>query len=118
MTASLVDQSESLLALLHEVPPLRLRGRVADVSGLAVDVVGLCNHLAVGDRVVLRARNGAAVPAEIVGFRGGRAQAMAFTAADGLGPGAEVEAYLGTAGNTLAVSDAWIGRIIDPLGRP
>ena len=118
MTASLVEQSEALLALLEEVPPLRLRGRVADVSGLAVDVVGLCSHLAVGDRVELRARDGVPVPAEIVGFRGGRAQAMAYTAPDGLGPGAEVEAHPGAAGNTLAVSDAWVGRIIDPLGRP
>ena len=115
---SLVEQSDTLLAMLHEVPSLRLRGHVADVSGLAVDVVGLSNHLAVGDRVDLRARHGGLVPAEIVGFRGGRAQAMTYLAADGLGPGAEVEAHLNAAGNTLPVADAWIGRIIDPLGRP
>ena len=43
---------------------------------------------------------------------------MTYLAADGLGPGAEVEARLHAAGNTLAVADSWIGRIIDPLGRP
>ena len=109
MNGSLVEQSDSLLALLQDVPSLRLRGRVADVSGLAVDVVGLSNHVSVGDRVDLRARNGALVPAEIVAFRDGRAQAMTYLAADGLGPGAEVEARLHAAGNTLAVADSWIG---------
>jgi flagellum-specific ATP synthase len=115
---SLVEQSESLLAQLQEVPSVRAYGRVADVSGLAVDVVGLSNHLSIGDRIQLRARTGAIVPAEIVGFRDGRAQAMTYAAADGLGPGTEVEAHVRAPGNRLAVADGWVGRIIDPLGRP
>ena len=115
---SLVEQSESLLAQLQEVPSVRAYGRVADVSGLAVDVVGLSNHLSIGDRIHLRARTGAIVPAEIVGFRDGRAQAMTYAAADGLGPGTEVEAHVRAPGNRLAVADGWVGRIIDPLGRP
>ena len=76
------------------------------------------NHLSVGDLIELRSRSGVAIPAEIVGFRDGRAQAMTYASADGLGPGAAVVARLHDGGNTLPVADGWIGRIVDPLGRP
>jgi flagellum-specific ATP synthase len=57
------------------------------------------------------------VPAEIVGFRADLAQAMPFDALDGLGPGsAAVQAN--EPGGGLAVSDGWLGRVLDPLGRP
>ena len=94
----LVEQSDSLLAVLDEVPSLRVNGRVSGVSGLAVDVVGLSNHLSIGDRIELRSRGGASTPAEIVGFRDGRAQAMTYGSPDGLGPGSEVLARLRDAG--------------------
>ena len=91
---------------------------MSGVAGLAVDVSGLSHHLSVGDRITLQGRNGATVSAEIVGFRGGLAQAMMYGPAAGLGPGARVFAMPGGAGTQLAVADAWIGRVLDPLGRP
>jgi flagellum-specific ATP synthase len=42
---------------------------------------------------------------------------MTFAAADGLGPGIAIAQFDGGA-SRLAVSDAWIGRVIDSLGRP
>ena len=120
--ASLAHRSAAALAALHDLPATRLEGRIAGVAGLAVEVGGLSHHLSVGDRIALRSRSGRDVPAEIVGFRGGLAQAMTYAPADGLGPGSAARAPLpgpGAAhGATLAVSDGWIGRVIDPLGRP
>jgi len=95
---------------------VRLAGRVEAVSGLGVQVAGLARHLSVGDRLTLAARDGRDVMAEIVGFRGNLAQAMAFGPADGLGPGSA--ALAAPAGGTLAPSDAWLGRVVDPLGQP
>jgi flagellum-specific ATP synthase len=118
----LTRRSAAALAGLHDLPAVRLEGRVAGVAGLAVEVGGLSHHLSVGDRIALRSRGGEDVPAEIVGFRGGLAQAMTYGPPEGLGPGSAALAALparGAArGAALSVSDAWIGRIIDPLGRP
>lgn len=111
-------------ALVEGAATLFLQGRVAGGSGLAVEVAGLARHVAIGDRVRLRPRSGGAVPAEIVGFRGGLARAMAYGPLDGLGPGspATVElagpGSLAALGGTLPVSDGWLGRVVDPIGRP
>lgn len=103
-------------AALHRLVPARLEGRLAGVSGLAVDVAGLSGLASIGDRVGLIARDGRELPAEITGFRAGLAQAMPFAAPVGLGPGSKAR-LLGH-GSTLAVADEWLGRVIDPLGDP
>lgn len=96
----------------------RLDGRVAAVSGLAVEVAGLSRHVAVGDRIDLVGRAGGDVAAEIVGFRGGVCHAMTYGAGDGLGPGMLAHAGFPPVAGGLCVADGWIGRVIDPLGRP
>ncbi|CAH2604155.1 Flagellum-specific ATP synthase [Rhodovastum atsumiense] len=120
--ASLAQRSASALAALHDIPPTCMEGRIVGVSGLAVEIGGLSHHLSVGDRLSLSSRNGRQVAAEIVGFRGGLAQAMTYGPADGLGPGAAARGAIphpdAPPGPTLAVDDSWIGRVIDPLGRP
>ncbi len=118
---SLAARASACSAALRTMTPLRLEGRVAGLSGLVVDVDGLASHLSVGDRLTLRSRDGRGVPAEIVGFRDGRAQAMPFAPLDGLGPGSAALACcdgLSIGGNgSLPVSDGWLGRVLDPLGR-
>jgi flagellum-specific ATP synthase len=109
------------LAALHAIVPAHLEGRVTALSGLSVEVAGLSAHLALGDRIVLRGRSGEDIAADIVGFRNGAAQAMTYGSADGLGPGSVARTAIGngrSSGPMLAVSDQWVGRIIDPLGRP
>lgn len=87
-----------------------------------VGVDGLSQHASVGDRILLHARSRHQVAAEIVGFRAGTAQAMIFSATDGLGPGSlatmPVPAPEGEIGHRLAICDGWIGRVVDPLGQP
>ncbi len=72
----------------------------------------------VGDRIKpCRHATGGKSLAEIVGFRGGVAQALPFGAADGLGPG-KAKQWCSGHGGSLAVADTWLGRVIDPLGNP
>lgn len=120
------EKLASSRAALHALPAYALHGRLTAVSGLAVEVAGLAGHVSIGDRLRLQARDGAEIPAEIIGFRAGRAQAMAFAALDGLGPGSPAIAHpvldktaaADRGGGRLAVCDAWLGRVLDPLGRP
>ncbi len=119
---SLAARCQTAAATITGVRSNRLEGRISAVSGLMVELNALSRHTAVGDRIELQPRNGGCIPAEIVGFRGGIAQAMAFAASDGLGPGAlawmEAPQPQVVHGASLPVSDDWIGRVVDPLGRP
>lgn len=117
-SAPLLERSASCRARLRDIMPHRLEGRVVGLSGLVVDIDGLSSHVSVGDRLSLETRDGQEIPAEVVGFRQGFAQVMPFAALDRLGPGSTVlfrPAPQG--GGTLAVADAWLGRVLDPLGR-
>ena len=119
----LVDRLEGARSALAKITSASAQGRVAAVSGLSVEIVGLGALLSVGDRVVLASRDGRDVTAEILGFRGAAARAMAFSALDGIGPGslARVAVHAGLPGATgsmLAPCDGWLGRVIDPLGNP
>jgi len=119
---SLLERAADCRSRLHDIAPVMLEGRVAALSGLVVDIDGLAGHLSVGDRLLLAARNGNRIPAEVVGFRQGMAQAMPFAALDGLGPGSTAQyrphSLSEAGGGTLAVADGWLGRVLDPLGRP
>jgi flagellum-specific ATP synthase len=97
-------------------------GRVVSVSALAAEVDGLSGQLVIGDRLSLAARDGSLIAAEVVGFRGARARALAFGDLNGLGVGAPALIRLGTGAepttSSLQVGDGWLGRVIDPLGNP
>ena len=101
----------------------RMTGRVASASGMLIEVGGLSAGLAVGDRIQIRANpdDPAGAAAEVVGFRAGMARALAFGALDGLGPRSAASLAWCPArprGAQLAVSDGWLGRVVDPLGMP
>jgi flagellum-specific ATP synthase len=86
------------------------------VSGLVIDVEGLSGHVSVGDHLELTPHEGHCVSAEIVGFRAGLAQAMPFGDLHGIGPGHAVR-LIGRGGGSLQISDRWLGRVVDSLGR-
>ena len=118
----LLERSFACAARLRGIAPVVLEGHVTGLSGLIVDVDGLGGRLSVGDRLILSARDGHRVPAEVVGFRRGLAQTMPFGALDGLGPGSsaffELRGISAKGSGTLAISAGWLGRVLDPLGRP
>jgi flagellum-specific ATP synthase len=105
-------------AHIDALPRAEVEGRVTGVSGMVVEISGITNQLAIGDRVGLQPRSAPSVLAEIVGFRQGRALAMAYGLANGIGPGCAAHARLHDSGSALWVCDSWIGRVIDPLGQP
>jgi flagellum-specific ATP synthase len=101
---------------LAALPPYALYGRTRSVGALSVDIAGLAHHLAIGDRVWLQTRDGGEILAEIVGACGDLLRAAAFGATQGLGAGCLVRAVARGRRGTLAPTDAWLGRVIDPLG--
>ncbi len=107
------------LALLQ---PYVLEGSTRSVGALGIEVAGLADHLAVGDRVWVAGRDGSQTLAEVITASTGRLMAAPFGATAGLGLGAAVRAAVlpapGHTGASLAPSAAWLGRVIDPLGRP
>jgi len=118
---------QSAPAAVLSAAELRLQGRVAAVSGMMVEVAGLSGHTAIGDRITLEPqstsirpnqfRPSAPVAVEIVGFRAGQARALAFGTLNGVGPGCTAAAPHSRARSAqLAVSDGWLGRIVDPMG--
>lgn len=124
-----MKQQPSIVERLKAAPEHLLRasrqycaGRITSVSGLAAELDGLTGHLAIGDRVKLAGRDSPPVVAEIVGFKGGRARALAFGGLNGLGAGASAMVPFalrgGQAQASLRVSDSWLGRVVDPLGAP
>lgn len=121
-TSSLVERVAAGSAKLRDIALWRVVGRVTGLSSLVVDIDGLSGHVAVGDHLLLEPRDGSGIPAEIVGFRQGLAQAMPFSALVGLGPGSAALFRCGPAGGSsggtlLPVADSWLGRVHDPLGR-
>ena len=107
------ERIDAVASALRALARVSVRGRIAGLTGLTVEVDGIAKLLAVGDRLVATARDGRRVALEVVGFRDGKAQAMALGDLAGLGPGLWAEKI---AGPGLAVTDAWLGRVIDPLG--
>lgn len=98
---------------LGRLAPGRRSGTIAEAVGLTVEVTGLGGT--VGELVRLPSVEGP-VPAEIVGFRGGRTLLMPLGELSGLATGMEVEAT----GVPLSapVGEALLGRVLDGLGRP
>ncbi len=105
---------------LLETPATPMDGRIVAVSGLTVDVAGISRHVSLGDRIDLIGRGDVQVPAEIVSFQNGLTRAMPFTELSGIGPGCRARVPRPGSPNpgAIHVSDAWLGRIVDPLGRP
>lgn len=86
-------------------------GRVIEVARGTLLVVGLQQIARQGDRVLIDGRLGG----EVLTLSRDGATILADGAVEGLAIGCQV-ALMGAAG--LAPDDSWIGRIVDPYGRP
>ncbi|MFC3126129.1 FliI/YscN family ATPase [Pseudoroseomonas globiformis] len=100
---------------LTRLPRWRRFGTLAGVQGAALSATGLGQGAAIGDRLRIDRPGRAAVEGEFVAFSQGRAIAVPEGGTEGLGPGARVWLEEPLA---LYPSDAWLGRVIDSLGRP
>ena len=103
---------------LQAMPPLALHGRVTAVKGLLIECSGIEEMLSVGARCAVQGslHHAHQVLCEVVGFREKVALLMPFTSVEGIGLGAKVT--LMTNNSSVEPSDAWLGRIVDPMGNP
>jgi flagellum-specific ATP synthase len=101
-------------ALRAARPGEEIRGHVAAVDALSVEIAGLSGFVALGTRLLIGGP-GALVPAEVVAVSARSARAVAFGALDEIRLGAPAR-LAGAA--RLSPCEGWLGRVVDPLGRP
>jgi flagellum-specific ATP synthase len=104
------------LSALEGVDPFDVYGRVAAVRGLLVEVAGPVSAMRLGGRLDIEIERGSLVPCEVIGFSGDRALAMPFGVLDGVRRGCAAHVR-GEAGG-VRPTNAWLGRVVDALGRP
>jgi flagellum-specific ATP synthase len=104
---------DGLLAEIAGAAPVRRVGRVVEARRGLAQVAGL-PAAAIGDRVMIHSRDGSA-GGEVLRLMPGLCSVLPDASGDGMAIGDRVE-LLGKA--DIAPDDSWIGRIIDPSGRP
>jgi flagellum-specific ATP synthase len=106
---------EKLLQCVDNLNPLQVSGKVTRIVGLVVE--GYCPAATIGTLCELVPLGGGSpVPAEVVGFRDGRALLMPLGELRGLGPGSLIRVVRDSA--SLAVGPQMLGRVIDAMGHP
>lgn len=99
---------------LEEARTLRVVGRVAQIVGLTIEAQGVDCEL--GEMVEIRYNSHGRLPAEVVGFKEGRALLMPLGEMHGIQPGSPVIA--GGDHFRAPVGRSLLGRVLDGLGRP
>ena len=108
----LLDDLRAQVVLLR---PVRVFGRIRRIDGQLVAVGGLTEEARIGDWLAFETRSGTKIGAEIVRLTPQEALALPDGPREGLAIGDRAE-YLPASG--LAPDDSWVGRVIDPYGRP
>lgn len=106
---------EELGAALAGVGAVRALGRVAAVDGALLRVRGLGHSARIGDRLELRRRDGGRLAGEVLRLAESEAVMLPEGEAQGVSLGDPV-ALVRAPG--IAPCDGWLGRVIDPFGRP
>jgi flagellum-specific ATP synthase len=113
MQTSIVDMSRYRNAITH-LNPLSLSGRVVQVVGLTVEIMGL--NCQIGEVCEIQTRNGTSLMAEVIGFRNKHMLLMPLGSMEGIQPDSLVRSvsrvFKAPVGNSL------IGRVLDGLGQP
>ena len=109
----MVGLFDGLLAEIGASTSVRRIGRVAETRRGLAEVTGL-DAAAIGDRVLIHSRDGAA-GGEVLRLTPGLCSVLPDASGDGMAIGDRVE-LLGKA--EIAPDDSWIGRIIDAMGQP
>lgn len=104
---------DGLLAEIAGSAPVRRVGRVVEIRRGLAQVAGL-QAATLGDRVLIHSRDGVS-EGEVLRLAPGLCTVLPDASGDGMAIGDRVE-LLGRA--DIAPDDSWIGRILDPSGRP
>lgn len=100
---------------LRAMTPDRHFGKVAAVRGALIEIEGLLGSAHIGSRVVIDCA-GKPVEAEVTGLDRDIAHCLPFSEPHGIATGARAD--LMSAESVLRPSDAWLGRVVDGIGRP
>ena len=104
---------DGLLAEIAGSAPVRRIGRVVETRRGLADISGL-DGATLGDRVLIHSRDGTA-GGEVLRLSAGRCSVLPDASGDGMAIADRVE-LVGKA--EIAPDDSWIGRVVDPMGRP
>ncbi|MAA98168.1 MAG: flagellum-specific ATP synthase FliI [Stappia sp.] len=108
---------EPLFAELEALMSSEIYGRVVSVQGLLVEVAGPVHEMSVGAVLAVESgESGPPVPAEVVGFRDGRALCMPFAGLEGVRMGCR--AVLAARESLAHPCDGWLGRVVNAMGEP
>ena len=108
------DIFANLLSEIRDIPLATRIGRVVELGRGALRVVGLERAASLGDRVLIRGSS-APIGGEILRLSRDGATVLPDGSAEGLAIGDMVDLIGATA---ISPDDSWIGRIVDPMGRP
>lgn len=104
-----------LQSQISGLQPVRAVGRVRSVDGTAIWVRGLAHLACIGDRLRLLRSKGGPLEGEVLRIQDDLVAMLPDAEAEGVSQGDRV-AVLGPP--SLAPCDSWIGRVIDPYGKP
>lgn len=90
-------------------------GHVTAVNGGLIDISGLGDIAGIGDQVRIVRRGRSALAAEIVGLGNNRVRALPDGPSTHIAVGDSVRLGAATA---FAPDESWVGRVVDPMGRP
>lgn len=122
------DRLDGLVAQLQRIPPFELRGEVSACQGASLICHGLHHVLSIGDIcTVERAERSFGAErratsaddhlmAEVMALTERGAVLLPFEELDGVSLGASVK--LSPEGKVVRPCLGWLGRVVDPLGRP
>jgi flagellum-specific ATP synthase len=99
---------------LDQCSPLRLEGKIVNVTGLIAEGEGL--GLSIGSLCRIDNDYGGAVTAEVVGFKKERVQLMPYGNTRGIKPGSRIT--LVDKNPYADVGDGFLGRVVDGMGCP
>ncbi|MBX9908929.1 MAG: flagellar protein export ATPase FliI [Beijerinckiaceae bacterium] len=110
------DKLSALAATIEGLDGLTVYGRVTAVRGLLVEISGPIGAMSLGGRIEIDIGQSARVPCEVIGFSGEKALVMPYGGLDGVRRGCP--AYVDKAQPGVRPTMAWLGRVVDALGRP
>ena len=113
MQTRMVDLTRYRNAITH-LNPLSISGRVVQVVGLTVEIMGL--NCQIGEVCEIRTSNREPLMAEVIGFRNNHTLLMPLGSMEGIQPDSTVRSV--SRAFKAPVGKSLIGRVLDGLGQP
>ncbi len=105
---------DKYLEILTSCQPFKLEGKIVKVAGIVAEANG--PGLSVGSLCSIKNSDGQNIQAEVIGFSDQRVIVMPFGEMRGIEPGSRIVDI--SKKPAVPVGDAYLGRVVDGLGRP